>query len=73
MKSNGASHILTFICTQRKDLESANMRVAAIPDARFVDPQEYEKEADYVIGDLSELPALVRRVNSASSEKYALG
>ena len=49
------------------------MRVAAIPDARFVDPQEYEKEADYVIGDLSELPALVRRVNAASSEKHALG
>ena len=33
--------------------KAANMRVAAIPDARFVDPREYEKDADYVLGSLS--------------------
>jgi HAD superfamily hydrolase (TIGR01509 family) len=44
--------------------KAANMRVAAIPDARFVDPREYEKEADYVLGSLSEIPALVRKIGS---------
>ena len=41
--------------------KAANMRVAAIPDVRFVDPREYETAADYVLGSLSELPALIRR------------
>ena len=45
--------------------KAANMRVAAIPDTRFVSPHEYEKEADYVLGSLSEIPALIRRVNGA--------
>jgi HAD superfamily hydrolase (TIGR01509 family) len=40
---------------------AANMRVAAIPDRRFVDPREYEKEADYVLPSLKELPGLVRQ------------
>jgi len=40
--------------------KAANMRVAAIPDTRFVDPQAYEKEADYVLEGLSEIPALIR-------------
>jgi HAD superfamily hydrolase (TIGR01509 family) len=44
--------------------KAANMRVAAIPDTRFVDPREYEKEADYVLGNLLEIPALVRRVGA---------
>lgn len=39
--------------------KGANMRVAAIPDRRFVDPQEYDKEADYVLNDLSEIPKLI--------------
>ena len=39
--------------------KAAHMRVAAIPDRRFVDPREYEKEADYVLNNLSEIPALV--------------
>jgi HAD superfamily hydrolase (TIGR01509 family) len=52
--------------------KAANMRVAAIPDRRFVDPREYEKEANYVLGSLSEIPALIRRVNAAASEKHAL-
>jgi HAD superfamily hydrolase (TIGR01509 family) len=39
--------------------KAAGMHVAAIPDRRFVDPREYEKEADYLLGDLSEIPALV--------------
>src|SRR5581483_1730507 len=36
--------------------KAANMCVAAIPDRRFVDPNVYEKEADYVLNDLSEIP-----------------
>jgi HAD superfamily hydrolase (TIGR01509 family) len=42
--------------------KAANMRVAAIPDTRFVNPREYEKKADYVLGSLKELPALVRKL-----------
>jgi HAD superfamily hydrolase (TIGR01509 family) len=45
--------------------KAANMRVAAIPDIRFVDPREYEKKADYVLGSLKELPALVRKLAAA--------
>jgi HAD superfamily hydrolase (TIGR01509 family) len=41
---------------------AAKMCVAAIPDRRFVDPREYEKEADYVLNSLKELPALVRKL-----------
>ena len=48
--------------------KAANMGVAAIPDTRFVDPAEYENEADYVLGSLSEIPALIRRVNAAASK-----
>jgi HAD superfamily hydrolase (TIGR01509 family) len=40
---------------------AAKMRVAAIPDRRFVDPSDYEKEADYLLRDLAEIPAVVRR------------
>ena len=40
--------------------KAAGMRVAAIPDTRFVDGCEYEKEADYLLRDLSQIPALVR-------------
>ena len=39
--------------------KAAHMRVAAIPDRRFVDPRDYEKQADYLLNDLSEIPALV--------------
>jgi HAD superfamily hydrolase (TIGR01509 family) len=41
--------------------KAAKMRVAAIPDCRFVDPREYEKQADYVLNSLKELPALIRK------------
>ena len=51
--------------------KAANMRVAAIPDRRFVDPLQYKKEADYVLGNLSEIPALIRRVNAAASGERA--
>ncbi len=44
--------------------KAANMRVAAVPDTRFVDPRDYQKEADYVLGSLSEIPALIRRVRN---------
>jgi HAD superfamily hydrolase (TIGR01509 family) len=52
--------------------KAANMHVAAIPDSRFVAPVEYEKEADFVLGSLSEIPALIRRINAVSGEKHAL-
>jgi HAD superfamily hydrolase (TIGR01509 family) len=42
--------------------KAANMRAVAIPDRRFVDPDEYEKKADYVLGSLKESPALVRNL-----------
>jgi HAD superfamily hydrolase (TIGR01509 family) len=52
--------------------KAANMRVAAIPDTRFVGPREYETKADYVLGSLSEIPALIRRISAAASEEHAL-
>ena len=52
--------------------KAANMRVAAIPDRRFVDPREYEKEANYVVGSLSEIPELIHGANATTSEKHAL-
>lgn len=52
--------------------KAANMRVAAIPDTRFVDPREYEMKADYVLESLSEIPALIRRVNAHRTEEHAL-
>jgi HAD superfamily hydrolase (TIGR01509 family) len=47
--------------------KAAKMRVAAIPDRRFVDPRPYKNEADYVLGSLSEIPALIRRLGVAGS------
>src|SRR5438477_8774577 len=43
--------------------KAAKMRVAAIPDTRFVNPSDYKKEADYLLDSLSEIPALIRRVS----------
>ena len=40
--------------------KAAKMRVAAIPDRRFVDALEYKKQADWLVGSLSEIPAFVR-------------
>jgi len=40
--------------------KAAKMRVAAIPDRRFVDPREYEKKADFLLNDLANIPVLVR-------------
>ena len=51
--------------------KAANMRVAAIPDTRFVDPREYEMKADYVLRGLSEIPALIRRISAAANEEHA--
>jgi HAD superfamily hydrolase (TIGR01509 family) len=45
--------------------KAAKMRVVAIPDTRFLDPRDYEKEADYMLGSLSEIPAFIRRVRAA--------
>ncbi len=41
--------------------KAAKMRVAAIPDRRFVNPHDYEKEADYLLANLSEILPLVRQ------------
>jgi beta-phosphoglucomutase-like phosphatase (HAD superfamily) len=49
----------------RAAAKAANMRVAAIPDTRFVDRREYQKEADYMLGSLSEIPALLHRIEVA--------
>jgi HAD superfamily hydrolase (TIGR01509 family) len=46
--------------------KAANMRVAAIPDTRFVDPRQYAKQADYVLSSLSELLPLIRRIGVVS-------
>jgi beta-phosphoglucomutase-like phosphatase (HAD superfamily) len=46
--------------------KSAGMPVAAIPDRRFVDPRAYEKEAEYVLSSLTELPALARKLVAGS-------
>jgi beta-phosphoglucomutase-like phosphatase (HAD superfamily) len=45
--------------------KAAKMRVAAIPDTRFVNPHDYEQEADYVLGSFSEIPALIHSVETA--------
>jgi HAD superfamily hydrolase (TIGR01509 family) len=42
--------------------KAAGMRVVAIPDRRFVDSHGYEKEADYILNSLKELPALARKL-----------
>lgn len=42
--------------------KAANMRVAAVPDRRFVDAREYATKADYLLSSLCEIPALVRSV-----------
>lgn len=43
--------------------KAAEMRVAAIPDRRFVDPAAYQGQADYMLSDLNDVPALVRGLN----------
>jgi beta-phosphoglucomutase-like phosphatase (HAD superfamily) len=53
--------------------KAAHMRVAAIPDTRFMDPRDYEKEADYVLRSLSEIPALIRRIRAAARKEHVLG
>ena len=42
--------------------KAAKMRVAAIPDRRFVDPSKYQKAADYVLNSVKELPTLIRKL-----------
>lgn len=44
--------------------KAAKMIVAAIPDRRFVDPIPYEKEASYLLRDLSEIPALCAKLRA---------
>jgi HAD superfamily hydrolase (TIGR01509 family) len=42
--------------------KAAKMPVVAIPDRRFVDPAAYEKQADYILSNLNELPSLVQKL-----------
>jgi HAD superfamily hydrolase (TIGR01509 family) len=49
--------------------KAAKMRVAAIPDTRFVDPREYDKEADYVLNSLKEIPLLIRNVRPLTNNR----
>jgi HAD superfamily hydrolase (TIGR01509 family) len=52
--------------------KAAHMRVAAIPDKGqsgsdpLVDLRDYEKEADYVLNDLSEIPGLIRSAGAVA-------
>jgi HAD superfamily hydrolase (TIGR01509 family) len=46
--------------------KAAKMCAVAIPDTRFVDPREYEKQADYIIANLKELPFLMRKIGCSS-------
>ena len=43
--------------------KSAGMRVVAIPDAQFVNPEDYRGKADYILNDLGELPAVIETLN----------
>ena len=43
---------------------SAAMPVAAIPDARWVDPQLFVGVADYLLADLAELTGLVEKLRA---------
>lgn len=47
--------------------KAAKMRVAAIPDTRFVNARKYEKKADYLLGSLEQLPELLRQIVGAST------
>jgi len=49
--------------------KTAGMRVAAIPDARYVDVKDYENNADFVLNNLGEVPDLARRVLPRGEKK----
>lgn len=44
--------------------KAAKMRVAAIPDTRFVDPAAFKNQADYLLTNLTEIPPLIGRLKS---------
>ncbi|HVF84340.1 MAG TPA: HAD family phosphatase [Abditibacteriaceae bacterium] len=44
--------------------KSAGMRVVAIPDAQFVNPEDYRGKADYILNDLGELPSVIESINA---------
>ena len=50
---------------------AAKMRVAAIPDTRFVDAREYETAADYLLSSLAEIPSLIRQNGSLGDSGQA--
>jgi HAD superfamily hydrolase (TIGR01509 family) len=46
--------------------KAAKMRVAAIPDRRFVDPGEYKRHADYLLESLDDLPQLIKTIQNTT-------
>ncbi len=46
--------------------KAAEMPVVAIPDRRFVNPAAYEKQADYILSSLKELPSLVQKLRGVA-------
>ena len=46
--------------------KAAKMRVAAIPDRRFVDPAKYQEQADWILSGLKELPSLIHKLTPSS-------
>jgi len=46
--------------------KSAGMRVAAIPDAQFVNPEDYRGKADFILNDLGELPSIIENLNKGN-------
>lgn len=40
--------------------KTADIRVVANPDRRFVDPGEYERQADCILDNLSAITTLIR-------------
>lgn len=47
--------------------KAAKMAVATIPDRRFVNPSEYEAQADYLLASLTEIPPLLSQSRQPSS------
>ena len=43
---------------------AADMCAVAIPDTRFVDPEPYRRQADYMLQSIAEIPAFVRKLAS---------
>lgn len=70
LRASGKLNVTPNLCLVIEDAlagvaaaKAAQMRVVAIPDMRFVVPDKYKKDADYVLSSLKEIPSLVRTIN----------